>query len=61
LDKVITHLASGCKTDLGNIEKIITKKTELNFCGKECQHQKWLAEAKIKSKKLLLPMKAYRQ
>lgn len=54
IKKVIAHLASDCKTDLGNENTIIEKKTKLNYCGNECQWQKYKAEALIKSKQNLL-------
>lgn len=54
LNKVIAHLASDCQTDLGN--KIIHNmtKTKLNYCGQECQHQKFMKQALIDSKNNLL-------
>ena len=52
--KVITHLASGCTTDLGNKNDIVEKKTKINYCGQECQHQKFMKQALIDSKKNLL-------
>lgn len=54
IQRVIDHMAGGCKSDLGNKNVIIEKKTQLNYCGHECQHQKWLKQALIDSKKNLL-------
>ena len=54
LNKVIQHMASGCTTDLGNKITHTEAKTKLNYCGQECQHQKWLKDALQKSKKNLL-------
>lgn len=54
LTKVINHLLSDCKTDLGNKNIIIEKKTDLKFCGQECQHQKFMKEAKQKAKTFLI-------
>ncbi len=54
LQKVIDHLAGGCKSDLNNIKIHTESKTKLNYCGQECQHQKWLKEALEKSKSNLL-------
>lgn len=54
IKKVIAHLASDCKTDLGNKNELIEQKTKLNFCGQECQHQKFMKQALIDSKKNLL-------
>lgn len=54
IKKVIEHLASDCNTDLENKNVIIEKKTKLNYCGQECQHQKFMKQALIDSKKNLL-------
>ena len=54
IKKVIAHLALDCTTDLGNKKEIIENKTKINYCGNECQHQKFMKEAKIKAKQNLL-------
>lgn len=54
IKKVIAHLASDCTTSLDNQKNIMEKKTKLNYCGNECQWQKYKAEALEKSKKNLL-------
>lgn len=54
ITKVIAHLASNCATDLGNKKEIIEEKTKLNYCGQECQHQKFMKAAKEAAKKNLL-------
>ena len=54
LGAVISHLAGGCKGDLGNVREHITNKTKINYCGQECQHQKYMKEALEKSKRNLL-------
>jgi len=50
----ISYLAGGCLGDPGNTKEIITKKAPRDYCGKECQHQKWMKESLIKSKKKLI-------
>lgn len=54
LNKVIAHLASDCQTDLGNKITYNMTKTKLNYCGQECQHQKFMRQALIDSKSNLL-------
>ena len=54
IKKVIEHLAGGCNTDLGNKNIITENKTNIKYCGVECQHQKWLKDAKILSRNNLL-------
>jgi hypothetical protein len=54
LDSIISHLAGGCKSELGNQKIHIEPKTKLNYCGQECQHQKFMKDALAKSKKNLL-------
>lgn len=52
--RIIEHLVSGCSTDLENKNVNITNKTKLVYCGQECQHQKFMKEAKELSKKKLI-------
>lgn len=54
LTKIIEHLQSNCSTKLDNIKTNIFNQTKLNYCGQECQHQKFVAEAKIKAKSKLI-------
>ncbi len=54
LGVIIAHMASGCQTDIGNKMQHVENKTKISYCGKECQHQKWLKDALEKSKKNLL-------
>lgn len=54
LAKVIEHLRSNCTTDLGNKSINIFNQTKLNYCGNECQHQKFMKEAKILAKQKLI-------
>lgn len=54
LQKVIDYLASGCKIDFSYSKENITLKDTSFYCGIDCQHKKFMVEAKIKSKKLLL-------
>jgi len=54
ITKAISYLAGGCQGDVGNTKEIITKKALRDYCGQECQHQKWLKAAKLKSKSNLL-------
>jgi len=60
LPKVLNFMINDCATDLGitnSTEKIITKKTQMAFCGNDCQYKKFLKDAKLKSKNLLLDKK----
>ncbi len=52
--KIVEHLVSGCSTDLENKNVNITNKTKLNYCGQECQHQKFMREAKILAKSKII-------
>jgi hypothetical protein len=54
LAKVIAHLKSECTTDLGNKLINIFNQTKLNYCGNECQHQKFIKEVKILAKQKLI-------
>lgn len=54
LNPIIAHLAGGCKTDLGNKITHITEKTQLNFCGQQCQYEKFMADAKAAAKQYLI-------
>lgn len=54
LNVIINHLVSGCKTDLGNKVDHITAKTKLNYCGNWCQYEKFMKDAKSKSKTYLI-------
>lgn len=54
LNIIIQHLGSDCKTDIKNKIEHITPKTKLNYCGKECQWQKYKVFALSKSKQLLI-------
>lgn len=50
----INHLASNCQTDLNNTDTITTKKAPRDYCGQECQHQKWMKQALKESKTKVL-------
>ena len=53
LPKVIQYMKDGCTgiLDIKNMtETIITKKAPRDYCGQECQHQKFMKEAKQKAK-----------
>ena len=54
LTPIIEHLKSDCTTILDNKIDHLTQKTKLNFCGQECQHQKFMKEAKLKAKNKLI-------
>ena len=54
ITKAVSYLAGKCQDALDNTREIITKKAPRDYCGQECQHQKWMKEALIKSKKNLL-------
>lgn len=54
LKPIIEHLKSDCTTILKNKIEHITAKTKLNYCGQECQHQKFMKEAKLKAKQKLI-------
>lgn len=51
---IIEHLTSDCTTDLKNKKETITTKTKLNYCGQECQHQKFMKAAKDIAKQKLI-------
>lgn len=50
----ISYMKKNCQGDLGNKQDIITKKEPRTYCGKECQHQKFMKAAKEAAKRKLI-------
>lgn len=46
LNPIINHLASGCAGDIGNKIEHVTEKTQLIYCGIQCQYDKFMLDAK---------------
>lgn len=54
LAEAIRYMAAGCTGTISNTEEITTKKTSRDVCLTQCQYEKWLRDAKERSKSTIL-------